>query len=885
MMRYSILLVVFVAGASGTLSPERPRAQASRRMSFHNRLLLNRAVVSGLGSIEVLVLAAKGEAAGFQASVEEVARLVGGLGGRIGRVEADIGYLRLEVPTDRVLDLVASSAIDAYQIASRSKGAWYRDGPPLSNAEMFRGFEVTPVAAGEPSGRYADLPPLSVPDSRDPGYTAEDDVGLRAWMADHPTFDGRGVTIALVENGIPAFDSPILRPAKTLDGRDVPKIAGILNAIDASRRDDTRVTLATHVRAETGWARIGSRTYIVPRPGSYRFGVFSLPAGANLAHQFGVLEHADTREVWLDTNGDASFQDESPLVDVNETFEPRRLTLRHPRQTEVSFVMGLGRAPHTVHIYVGKGSHQTMTLSVAAGSRTDDSLAYGVAPNARVLLVRVHGSDYELDTGLEGFIEAAQRSDVDVICSSVGLTMVPDTASEFAGLLFQRLIDIYRKPIINGANNRQLQLNSSLALAGTLSVSGVLGPQTWAALYGGRPLEQLIVHPLGAAGPSLDGAIKPDFLAPMERLAADVPWNRSLEAVPRQAPRHALPPGYQTSCCTSASGPYAAGVAALLISAARQTNVRYSLESLTRAMKSSARFLPAFASHEQGNGVLDINAAWRELTRSVSVPRIVASARIVHPLAQYAARGPNGVGILEFEGWTVGTAGTRAVQLRRESGSESAVTYRLMWTGNDGTYKAQPTVTLPLGRTVIVPITIAPRTSGAHSALLDLHDITSNTIVFRTQATIVAAERVDPSTDSARIAGRVGLMRTNQHYFHVPACTEAIHLELDVLRGVVTRAVLPAHGLFPNYYFHLYPGNSRAAAQGRHALVLPNPEPGTWTIQVSNTSTWLRAPGDPTPPDDRDAEYALTVRIHRTSLRAAASRPPAISACPGLVVR
>src|SRR5438874_1687480 len=160
-------------------------------------------------------------------------------------------------------------------------------------------------------------------------------------------------------------------------------------------------------------------------------------------------------------------------------------------------------------------------------------------------------------------------------------------------------------------------MNSATAMGGGFSVGGSIGPRTFAALFGGRTLDGLVVHPVGGAGPTLDGALKPDFLAPVHRIAADLPWNAASDPLPKNAPAARLPKGYQISCCTSATSPYAAGVAALLISAAKQQHVPYSLESLERAMRIGARFLPHVPSHEQGNGVLDVNAAWRELTHPV----------------------------------------------------------------------------------------------------------------------------------------------------------------------------------------------------------------------------------------------------------------------------
>jgi Subtilase family len=523
---------------------ERPR-----RMSFHNRLLLNRAVLAGLRSMEVLLLLKEPPKNGNGAAAAAIAAAVARLGGRIRKTEGDIGYLRIELPPERLIELVASPSIDAYQISSLSRGSWYRDGPPVANAQMFRGFEVTPIGATEPANNYSHLPTLTPAEAQDPGFTADHDVGVGQWSRDHPTFDGRGVTIAVLETALPSFADPVFRTAKTLDGREVPKIAGILNAIDPESVDDTRVRLTARVDAPKSWTRFGSRTYIMPRPGTYWVGTLDVPAGANVLHHFAVIEDDVTREIWIDANGDASFQDEQPLADVNERFDPRVLKLTFPRKVDVSFVMSRAHEPHVAHIYLGTSDHQTMTASVAAGNRSDESLASGVAPNARLLFVRMHDSTYGVANLLEGFIQAAKRPEVDVLTASAGISMVPDTDGDFVGLLFRRLTTKYQKPIVTSAGNFGLMLGHVSSHGGALSAGGTLGPATYAALHGGRPLSRLIVHPASAAGPALDGAIKPDFLAPVERIAANPPWDTNLEAAPENARRRVAHMRAASSLC------------------------------------------------------------------------------------------------------------------------------------------------------------------------------------------------------------------------------------------------------------------------------------------------------------------------------------------------
>ena len=872
-MRRTLVILSLLASAPPGGAPP---PDAGRRMSFHNRLLLNRAVVSGLPSIEVLLLLARtGDAAEAAASV--VASRVAQVGGRIHRTEIAVGYVRVSVPTNRLIDLVALPEIAAYQIASLSRGAWYRDTPPLRNAEVFRGFEVTPIAPDEPAVSRPDLPVLSVAESREQGFTA-DDVGVGGWLTRHPTFDGRGVTIALLENALPSFSDPTVGSAKTLDGHDVSKIAGILNAADTGAADETRVSLDTIVDARNSWMKIGSRTYLLPRQGTYRFGVFELPAGTNVIHQFAVLEDPATGRVWLDANGDASFQDEAALADVNERFEPRALTLSHPRKLPVQFVISRGHEPHIVHIYVSRGSHQSMTLSVAAGSRNADGLAFGVAPGARVLLVRVASPDPALAKIFESLVAAAQRSDVDVIAASLGIGLVPDTAADFSGELIGRIVRVYRKPIVWSAGNTSQMMAMVHGHGSALSVGGLLSPQTYAALYGGRMLDSVVVAPISAAGPSIDGAIKPDFLAPMERLAADLPWNSGIDVAPRSAPARRLPPGYQISCCTSATSPYAAGVLALLISAAKQSDVSYTAETVSRALRHTARPIPGYQAHQQGNGALDLDAAWRALVGGGEPPRISASAQIVHPLAEYAVRGPHGTGILEVDGWTRGMSGTRTIVLRRESGRPQPITYDVDWSADDGTFASARTVTLPLRQDVPLPIRVSIKDAGAHSALLTLRDSSTRAVMFRTQATIVATEPHDPATGTVRVHGTVAFMRQRAHYFRVPEGVRAIAFELEVVRGVIRPTIIAAHGLHSGYYMHVHPNNLEYMDKGTYHVVLPNPKPGTWTFRVDTGSTYFSIPGSVVKGDDSDAEYDLKIRVLDASIKTSNSIDGTIAA-------
>ncbi|HWW83240.1 MAG TPA: S8 family serine peptidase, partial [Vicinamibacterales bacterium] len=447
-------------------------------VSLHNRLLLNRLAVIGEKWVEVMLAVERSQFQVVSARIERA-------GGHIRRKDRLVGYIRARIPIERMLEVVSDRAVDAYQVSSLSKGSWYRDAPAEANAEMFRNREVGPIISSSRTPSRLELPTLSVERAKDDGYTADRATGVSDWLETHPHFDGRGITIALLESAQLEFAHPTLQTARTLDGREISKIAGVIDVVDVEDRDDTRVALGPEFRATSTWCRVGARTYIVPRPGRYRFGLFTLPVGKGLAQHVGVLRDEVTGEIRVDTDDTGDFSQLIPVSDVNTRFEVRKLRVPYPRPYELAFVVANGKSPNVVHVYLARDRHQTMTASVAAGSRVVDGFSYGVAPSARILLVRNTSGDFQLHDFLEGFLEAAQRPEVDVICDSGGIFMVPDTSRDFVGLFMSRIMTVYDKPIVHAAGNTLLFLNDVSSLGAVISVGSSLSPATFSALLGG----------------------------------------------------------------------------------------------------------------------------------------------------------------------------------------------------------------------------------------------------------------------------------------------------------------------------------------------------------------------------------------------------------------
>src|ERR1051325_225108 len=210
-----------------------------------------------------------------------------------------------------------------------------------------------------------------------------------------------------------------------------------------------------------------------------------------------------------------------------------------------------------------------------------------------------------------------------------------------------------------------------------------------------------------------------------------------------------------------------------------------------------------------------------------------------------------------MEGWTVGSKGTRTFHFRRDAGPVGPVEYKLSWTGNDGTFNTEPSIILPLGKTISLPVAITPRTASTHSAILNLHDPATQAIVSRTMAAIVVPERLKVPESVAQFEGRVPLLRSNNHFWEVPTGTSAISLDLTVKRGVAKTFMLPSNFMPQTYYKYPFSIN-RPLPVGTYHFEISNPVPGTWGLEIINDSA-VWGFKDPKLVSTEELQYSLTV--------------------------
>ena len=206
------------------------------------------------------------------------------------------------------------------------------------------------------------------------------------------------------------------------------------------------------------------------------------------------------------------------------------------------------------------------------------------------------------------------------------------------------------------------------------------------------------LHFFSSRGPREDGGFKPNFVAPGAAISSTPLWQvgGGLASV--------LPPGYSLFNGTSMAAPQAVGVGALLVSAAKAAGVQKQPDQIRQAFMSSARFLDPsrFQAYEQGNGLIDVDAAWNLLKTNIKTVDISSSVPVNTVLSGFLATPGVGPGIYDREGVTVGQSYTRMYTFTRNDGPGGAATYNLSWVGNDGTFsfRRRTSIALPQGAPV-----------------------------------------------------------------------------------------------------------------------------------------------------------------------------------------
>ena len=502
-------------------------------------------------------------------------------GGVVRYRDDEVGYLRVRIPLDTATAFSESSSLEA---AAADEDDSYPVRLSSHNGDL-QSEQWPPIPSDYPL--------------RHP-YSVIEDLGASGF-GNTGTYDGRGVTIALLDGNIDPL-IPEFKTACALDGTRIPKVADYLNVTDP--RDDAElnpqwVDMRTEVDGSIGPVSYQGRNFTVPRIGHYRIGLFDErrfndPANGAYLDQdvdrdgnpkgddglFGVLWDERTNDVWVDTNRDGSFADEHALTDYAKRQEFGVFGKDDPGTPEresIAFAVQTDSANKFVSINVGIYQHASEIMGSAVANREPHGRFSGVAPGARVVSM-FYGVGIT-HAAIEGMIRAFRHPLVDLIVfeQNVNMASTPYLLADAhhpISVIAQRLTERYQKLMFVPCGNAP-----GLGIAqedggapGVLCVGAYQSQDSYLTNVGYR-LEGRDHFQWGGLthGPANNGALKPDLLAPSGQLSTDVAYRKGAS----NKGLYRLPPGYSIASGTSTAAPMAAAATALIVSAAKQRGLKY----------------------------------------------------------------------------------------------------------------------------------------------------------------------------------------------------------------------------------------------------------------------------------------------------------------------
>ncbi len=328
------------------------------------------------------------------------------------------------------------------------------------------------------------------------------ETGASQFMAAHPTWDGRGVTIGIVDAGV-TLDHPSLLTTSTGE----PKIIDWVTGTDPFDDDDpTWLDMSAQVSGAT--FVFEGQTYTAPYAGSFRIGLFNErdprlggdvgndvnrdgnPAGSSGI--FAVLWDAATGVVWVDTNQNRNFADDMAMRDYKINRDVNYFGTDNPATAiaeRMPFVVQTDGKNKVVNIGIASSGHASHVAGIATGNALFGGAMSGAAPGAKIVSLRacMFITGCTAHALLEGMIFVAKQANVDVINMSIGGLPALNDGNNARAELYNRLIEQYNVQMFLSAGNSGPGMNTigdpSVATK-AMSVGSYLSGATMLADYG-----------------------------------------------------------------------------------------------------------------------------------------------------------------------------------------------------------------------------------------------------------------------------------------------------------------------------------------------------------------------------------------------------------------
>jgi subtilisin family serine protease len=433
-----------------------------------------------------------------------------------------------------------------------------------------------------------------------------------AFRQNHPTYDGRGVLIGILDSGIdPGIAGLWLTSTgdrKLVDLRDFSG-EGAVPLVRLATRADTATVGGRRI---AGLGRIAALNATGPIfAGTFR----ERPLGERPASDLnGDGDDADTMilvvtkapdgwVVFADTDGDGTLADERPIHDFLATKETFGWTIPgRPTPLTIAANFGGTDAAPTLGLFFDTSGHGSHVAGIAAGADLYGIRGFdGVAPGAQLLGLKIannaHGGISVTGSMIRAIdyaiTYARSRSLPLVLNMSFGVGNEREGAARIDAIIDSVLAANPEVVFVTSAGNDGPGL-STMGFPGSadrvISVGATLPP----SFIGGTAGD--VIAFFSARGGEV---AKPDLLAPGIAYSSVPRWNI----------------GDETKNGTSMASPHVAGAVALILSGVKQEKGTVTAGQIKQALVATARAMPGRLAIDQGAGLLDVVAADRLLRR------------------------------------------------------------------------------------------------------------------------------------------------------------------------------------------------------------------------------------------------------------------------------
>jgi hypothetical protein len=762
-------LVVIGAGAASTSH------RAKSKFTKHDRALIAKQAARGVRTVSLLIATPRGRTAAVAKNIRE-------LGGKVAYRNNKLGYIRARVPVRKA------------DQASR-----------LGGIQTINYDATLPLPDPMPDGQQPPNP-QTPPDATTPRvnpYLPTRDTGAAQFVNSHPNFDGRGVTVGILDLGID-LDHPSLNTTSTGERKitDWVTYTDPLTDGDPTWRNMQSFPPVNVVGGSFTSPFAGNPVYTgVAQDGTYRIArmiesslgatsEFGTACGADLNRDgdctdfFAILWRESDNTVYVDSQNDRNFTGEPAMHDYKVNYDVNRFGTDNPAtpiREAVPFVIQVDAPNRFVNIGIVSGAHGSHGAGITAGNQFFGGQMSGAAPGAKLVSVRVclFTSGCTSHALIEGMIYVIETDHVDVVNMSIGGLPALNDGNNTRAVLYNRLIEDNNTQMFISAGNSgggENTIGDPAVASKVMAVGAYITKETWQKNYGSDANFWDNLHPFSSRGPAEDGAFKPEIVAPGAAVSSVPTWQPGQPV----GGVFELPPGYAMMNGTSMAAPEATGAAALLPSAAKQRNQSHTAAQLRMAFNSTARYLSGYVAAEQGNGLIDVARAW-DLLQDNPQPVTIKSRVAVHTLlSDFLAEPGFGPGIYDREGVTVGERYTRTYTFTRTSGPNRPLLYHLRWVGNDGTFSVQNNVLLSLNDPTTVNVTVNPQTTGVHSAILQLDNSSTAGLDYETMNTVIAPDVFTEANGySVTKTGYAGRNHVQHFFFRVPAGNPVFKVEMS----------------------------------------------------------------------------------------------------------